>query len=136
MDKLRTYSHDAVPRNQQPMNRVIIPTTVRALVTVHVGSIKPLTPTRGPALRGNTRNHVKSDLEVTCKMVAWNSNLWTSGCGKSTWASLALQSQIGICIESSFFHVWADGVLGKATAQNHQEQPPPGCNLLCKVCLL
>ena len=41
-------------------------------MTVHVGSFYNPHPPVVLLVHGNTRNHVKSNLEVTCKMVAQN----------------------------------------------------------------
>ena len=51
---------------------------------------------------------------------------------------IGLAKSIWICIESSFFRCMVNGVLGKATAQNHQEQPTPDCNSYarCAFCNL
>ncbi len=69
----RTHMFKAtVPQKQQPMNKVFTPTTARALMTVHAGPFYNSHPPVVMLVHGNTRNHVESDLEVKCEMVAQN----------------------------------------------------------------
>ena len=115
MDKLCMCSHvqnNIVPKSNQ---QVFAPTAARALMTAHADPFNTLEP-----------------------------SLWTSGyigCGwgrKSTWASLALQSRLWICIESSFFHVWPMAFLGKQqhkiTKNNHHQVAI--CYAKCAFCNL
>ena len=92
-------------------------------MTVHVGPFYNLHSPVVLLVHGNTRNHVKSHLEMTCKMVAQNQ---TSG----LLAAAEEENQLGLhwpfkvdsgsALWEQFLPRMAGGVLGKATARNHQ----------------
>ena len=108
-------------------------------MTVHVGSFYDPHPPMDLLVHGNTRNHVRSNLEVTCKMVGQNQTSELLAAAKEE-IRFGLHWPCKVKLESALraapFMSGPMVFLGKQSAQNHQEQPPPVCNSLCKVCLL
>ena len=85
-------------------------------MTVHAGPFYNSHPPVVMLVHGNTRNHEESDLEVKCEMVAQNQTYGLLAAAKED-NQLGLhwpfKVDFGICIESSFFHVWPMAFLGK-----------------------